>query len=617
VLDSTFAAVVLADSKGDIIEWNARAETIFGWTRTEAIGRELADTIIPSPYRDAHRRGMARFVAAGEGVVLNRLVEMTGLRRDGTQFPAELFISPLTSGDTVTFCGFITDITERKRGELASAQLAAIVSSSDDAIVGTGLDGIIESWNAGAERLFGYSAGEMRGRSVAPLIPFEGPEEEANMLERIGRGEGVQHFEGIRQAKDRRLINVSVAISPIKDSTGKIVGASKVLRDITERKRAEEQLRVSSKEIVELKAALDEHAIVAITDDRGIITYVNDKFCEISRYPREELLGQDHRLINSGHHPKEFIRELWGTIAHGRVWHGELKNKAKDGSFYWVDTTIVPFLNEAGKPRQYVAVRADITKHKAAESEILRLNTALEERVAKRTTELETANRELEAFSYSISHDLRAPLRAVNGFADIALEDFGSQLPEACRSLLVRVRDRGRLMGQLIDDLLEFSRLSQQSLRRQPVNVTALVHAVLDELTPQSEGRQMDVQVGELPECLADPALAKQIWVNLLSNAIKYTRDQELAIVEVGCVREKGENVFFVRDNGVGFDMQYANKLFGVFHRLHRDEEFEGTGVGLAIVQRIVHRHGGRVWAEAELDRGATFHFTLEEVGGP
>jgi len=162
------------------------------------------------------------------------------------------------------------------------------------------------------------------------------------------------------------------------------------------------------------------------------------------------LLGQDHRLINSSHHPKEFIRELWSTIAHGRIWHGELKNRAKDGSFYWVDTTIVPFLNEDGTPRQYVAIRADITKHKAAESEILHLNIALEERVAKRTAELEASNRELEAFSYSISHDLRAPLRAVNEFAGIVLEDFGSQLPDRCRSLLERIRDRGRRMGDLM-----------------------------------------------------------------------------------------------------------------------------------------------------------------------
>jgi len=376
--------------------------------------------------------------------------------------------------------------------------------------------------------------------------------------------------------------------------------------------RAEEQLRASLKEIDDLKAALDEHAIVAITDPQGKITCVNDKFCAISKYSRDELLGQDHRIINSGHHPKEFIRDLWTTITHGKVWKGEIKNKAKDGSVYWVDTTIVPFLNQDGKPRQYVAIRADITERKQAEAEIRQLNAELEERVARRTAELEAANKELEAFSYSISHDLRAPLRAMNGFAGIALEDFGPQLPEEGRHCLERIRNGGQRMGELIDDLLAFSRFGRQSLNCQSVNSVRIVQEVLDELRPQQEGRQIELRIGELPPCEADSALLKQVWVNLLSNAIKYTRDRKPAIVEAGCAHENGGNVYFVRDNGAGFDMQFAGKLFGVFQRLHRADEFEGTGVGLAIVQRIVQRHGGRVWAESQVDQGTTFYFTLE-----
>ena len=390
-------------------------------------------------------------------------------------------------------------------------------------------------------------------------------------------------------------------------------------REIRERQEVEARLEASRREVQDLKTALDEHAIVAITDAQGKITYANDKFCSISKYSRAELLGQDHRLINSGYHPKEFIRDLWTTIAHGKVWHGEIKNRAKDGTFYWVDTTIVPFLNEAGKPRQYIAIRADVTEWKRAQEEIKASNAHLEARVVQRTAELEAANKELEAFSYSVSHDLRAPLRAINGFAGIVLEDFGPQLPEEARHYLERVRNGGRHMGELIDDLLAFARLSRQPLNRQPVDVTQLVREVLAEVTPAGSGRLIETRVGELPACQGDRVLLKQVWVNLLSNAVKYTRGRTPAILEIGGEGDHGETIYFVRDNGVGFDMQYANKLFGVFQRLHRAEDFEGTGVGLAIVQRLIHRHGGRVWATAEPDRGATFYFSLagKQDGAP
>jgi PAS domain S-box-containing protein len=376
-----------------------------------------------------------------------------------------------------------------EEAEITAMRLAAIIEFSDDAIIGKDLNSIITSWNKGAEKIFGYTTGEMVGTSIMRLIPADRRDEESQILKKIKRGENVEHFETLRQTKDGRLINVSVTVSPIKDSTGKVIGISKVARDITERKRAEEEIR--------------------------------------------------------------------------------------------------------------------------------RLNTELEQRVIQRTAELEAANKELEAFSYSVSHDLRAPLRAVNGFAGIVLEDFGPLLPKEGRDYLERIRNGGQRMGELIDDLLAFSHLSRQSMNRQAVNPAELVQAVLDESAPQREGRQIEVKVRELPPCQGDPALLKQVWVNLISNAVKYTRGRQPAVIEIGCERKNNEDIYYIRDNGAGFDMQYANKLFGVFHRLHRADEFEGTGVGLAIVQRIVHRHGGRVWAEAQPDKGATFYFTLDGANKP
>jgi PAS domain S-box-containing protein len=255
-----------------------------------------------------------------------------------------------------------------------------------------------------------------------------------------------------------------------------------------------------------------------------------------------------------------------------------------------------------------LVVARDETERKRAEAAITRLNADLQ----RHADELAAANRELEAFSYSVSHDLRAPLRVMDGFSRILLKEHAAALPPPAQHYLRRVCENAQQMGRLIDDLLEFSRLSRQPLQRRRVAPATIVREALADLEGERAGRRCEIAIGALPECWADAALLKRAFVNLLANALKYTRQREAAVVEIGArVDEGAEPVYFVRDNGVGFDPRYAHKLFGVFQRLHRAEDYEGTGVGLAIVQRVVHRHGGRVWAEAAVDRGATFSFTL------
>ncbi len=244
-------------------------------------------------------------------------------------------------------------------------------------------------------------------------------------------------------------------------------------------------------------------------------------------------------------------------------------------------------------------------------AEVKRHAAELEARVAERTAQLEVSNKELEAFSYSVSHDLRAPLRAMDGFSRILQDEYAPDLPDEAQRYLKLVRDNAQQMGNLIDHLLAFSRLGRREIQKEWVNPAQLVQEVLDELTAAQPERDIEVTIGDLPLCQADPALLRQVFANLLDNALKYTKTRNHAIIDIGYSNQDGDTVFFVKDNGVGFDMQYANKLFGVFQRLHRAEEYEGNGVGLATVQRIIHRHGGRIWAESAVDKGAVFYFTL------
>jgi len=394
---------------------------------------------------------------------------------------------------------------------------------------------------------------------------------------------------------------------PFLNEQGKPRQYVAIRADISERKRAEEAVRTSEARY----RTLFEHAPdgILIADPESYYVDANASMCRMLGYSRDEIIGRHASDIVS-QKEIEHIDPALSLIKANSEYHREWQFRRKDGSVFEAEViaTAMPDGN-------LLAMIRDITERKQAEEEIHKLNIELEHRVIQRTTELETANKELEAFSYSVSHDLRAPLRAVDGYSQAVLEDFGAQLPEEGRHYLQTIRGGAQKMGALIDDLLTFSRLSRLPLNKRKVNTVRLVRDTLDELGCPPDTRKIEMRIADLPPCLADAALLKQVWLNLLSNALKYTRQRESAVIEVGCMRENGnaENIYFIRDNGTGFDMRYADKLFGVFHRLHRADEFEGTGVGLAIVQRIVSRHGGRVWADAALDRGATFYFTLEE----
>jgi len=601
------AIVAITDPQGKIIYVNDKFCAISKFSREELLGQD--HRIINSGH---HPKEFIRdlWTTITHGKVWKG--EIKNKAKDGSFYWVDTTVVPFLNkdGKPRQYIAIRADITERKVAEMAASWLAAVVESSDDAIISKTPDGIITSWNRGAEKIFGYTAEECIGESMLMLFPPERVGEEPELLARIKRGERVEHFETVRTTKSGKLIDVSVTLSPIRNNRDEIIGASKIARDITERKAAEAAMRESEERFRTMANSMSQLAWIARAD--GFIHWYNQRWFEYTGTTSAQMEGWGWQRVHDPQRLPEVMAQWTEAIAAGQPFEMEFPLRGADGLFRRFLTRAQPFKDAAGQVEQWFGTNTDVDELKRVEQEIKNLNAELEQRVAMRTAELQAANQELEAFSYSVSHDLRAPLRALNGFAGIVLEDFSSQLPEEGKCYLERIRNGGQRMGELIDDLLAFSRLSRQPMNRQPVNSVKIVRDVLDELKPQQDDRQIEWRIRELPPCMADSALLKQVWVNLLSNAIKYTRDRKPAIVEVGCTQENGGNVYFVRDNGTGFDMQYAYKLFGVFQRLHRTDEFEGTGVGLAIAQRIVHRHGGRVWVEAKLDRGATFYFTLE-----
>jgi PAS domain S-box-containing protein len=338
---------------------------------------------------------------------------------------------------------------------------------------------------------------------------------------------------------------------------------------------------------------------------------VNEAAIRHYGYSREEFLSMSLTNIR----PVEDIAVLLHDLAKitGRGPEGNVRrHKKSDGSVIQVEVYARDVVLDDRQARMVLAV--DVTAQKIAEEQVRKLNEELEKRVKDRTAELELANKELEAFSYSVSHDLRAPLRHIDAFSRM-LADSAKDLPENTRLYLKRIGDSVRRMNGLIEDLLALARVGRQELSFRPTGLSSVVAPVIEELKQENVNRSIEWRTAELPSVECDPLLMHQVFRNLLENSVKFTRQREKAIIEVGTIQNQGKDTIYVRDNGVGFSMKYAEKLFGVFQRLHRQEDFEGTGVGLAIVQRIIRRHGGRVWAESEINKGTTFYLAFGQTG--
>ncbi len=363
---------------------------------------------------------------------------------------------------------------------------------------------------------------------------------------------------------------------------------------------ADIRLETAARDLANVRHALDQSAIVAITDRAGRIIHVNDKFCQISKYPRSELLGQNHRIINSGYHGKDFFVEMWKIISSGKIWEGEIRNRAKDGTYYWVNTTIVPFLDEKGQPDQYVSIRYEITQRKRAEEQ-LRI-------YAHR---LEQSNRELQDFASIAAHDLQEPLRKIQAFGDRLNTRFAQALGEEGRDFIERMLASAKRMRRLIDDLLTYSRVTTQAKPLEITDLNQVVAEVLSDLELRIEQTGGKVSCDRLPTIDADVSQMRQLFQNLIGNALKFAKPGVSPQVWVTCSSSGGNCVISVRDNGIGFEEKYVDRIFTIFQRLHGKHEYEGTGVGLAVCRRIAERHGGFITAKSTLGEGSEFLVTL------
>ena len=633
LLASVASAIIATTVEGVITSFNHGAERLLGYAAAEVVGKQTPAIFHDNAEVVARAQELSgelgRAIEPGFEVFIAKVLagesdtrEWTYVRKDGSHLTVSLIITVIRddAGRTTGFLGIAQDITGRKRAE---AQRDRFFTLSLDMLCIAGMDGYFKRVNPAFNQTLGYTTDELLAR---PFLDFVHPDDRAATLaemEKLGRGAPTAQFENRYQCQDGWWRWLSWRTQPVADE-GLLYAAA---RDITERKEAaEEEIRRLNgdleRRVQERTAALRESE----ARYRALFDSIDEGYCIIEMIFDEQGKPVDYRFLEVN---PSFEKQTGLVDAVGK----RMRELAPQHEEHWFETygriavagEAARFQNHAeslhrwydvyayrfGEPknRQVAILFSDITERKAAEAKITQLNAELQQRAAQ----LNEANKELESFSYSVAHDLRAPLRHVHGYVEMLQRASDGQLSAQAQRYLKTIAEASEEMGQLIDDLLAFSRMGRTEMKESSVCLDEVVQDTIRGVEMATTGRNIVWETAPLPAVLGDPSLLKQVLANLIGNAVKYSRMRDPARIEIGCAGEEdGRIILFVRDNGAGFDMQYAHKLFGVFQRLHRAEEFEGTGIGLATVRRIVTRHGGRVWAEGAVDEGATFYFTLK-----
>ena len=590
-------AVISTDAEGRVTYINGVAETLTGWTQAEAAGRPLPDVfhIVNEHTREPAENPALQALRAGTVVGLANHTIL--IARDGTERPIDDSASPMLdeTGQPVGVVLVFRDVSERRRADEAQARLAAIVESSQDAIVSKTLDSVIRTWNAGAERLFGYTAEEAVGQSITLIIPPERLDEEREILSRLARGERIEHYETIRRAKDGRRLHISLTISPLRDAEGRIVGASKVARDVTERKRAQEALQASEQRFRTLAA----HAPVGIflAGREGNCLFVNECWCELAGLSPDEAKGRGWARALHPDDRERVYQEWCAAIEAGELFSAEYRFRTPEGKVRWVHGRAVGLLDEAGQVSEYLGTLTDITERREA------------------VEALREADRRKDEFLALLAHELRNPLAPLrNGLQVMRLASDDPNLFARSRDMMDRQLSH---LVRLVDDLLDISRISRNKmeLRRARVLLADVISSAVEIARPALEAAGHELTVSLPPEPVpleADLTRLAQVFGNLLNNSAKYTEPG--GRVWLTARREGGQVVVAVRDTGIGIPAFALPNIFDMFSQVDRSIERSagGLGIGLALVKGLVEMHGGTVEAASPgPGQGSTFTVRL------
>lgn len=602
LIESSQDPLVTISPGGKITDVNAATELATGVTRADLIGKEFSDYFTePEEARKGYQRAFQDgFVTDFPLAIRHKDGHITDVLYNASVYHGK-------AGEVVGVFAAARDITERKKAELEREQYFKFFNLSSDLMGIADPKGAFKKVNPAFALTLGYSEAELLGK---PFIEFVHPDDRQPTLDEMERQLKLGYslnFENRYLGKDgsKHWLSWTAKVNPEEGLTYASA------RDITDRKQAERKLQRSEQGLADAQR-MAHLGNWELNLSSNVLSWSDEIYRIFEIDPAK--FGASYEAFLDAIHPedREAVNNAYAQSLREKVPYDIVHRLLmKDGRIKFVNERCETYYSADGRPLRSVGTVHDITDRIVAENALGELNRELEARVAARTAELETAIKELESFSYSVSHDLRVPLRAVDGFSRILIEEYQGKLDAEGIRLLDVVRGNTQKMAQLIDDILGFSRTGRAELAPEEVDMEALAREVMDELLTSATARRVEFKINSLPPAFVDRAMMRRVFTNLLANAVKFTRLKETAIIELGADNGEKEVTYFCRDNGAGFDMRYVGKLFGVFQRLHSSEEFEGTGIGLAIVKRVISRHGGKVWAEGKVDEGATIRFSL------